>query len=389
MSESKFDFNKFIADSKETLLNPKGFFESMSTTGGMVEPLVKALIYGGIAAVINLLWGLFFGNAITGGLFGGAIGIMAFIGTIFGALIGLFLGAVIILLLSAICSGNTDFEANLRVSASLMVLMPINAFLNVFGLIGGLLGTLISIALGAYGLYLLFVALTKSLGAKVETAKVILYVLLALLLITQIFGYLGKRAMRKSFREISKYEEMYSEQESDDDSNYESYSDDEDYNNEDADDSDYYSNEKPAEFPSKALDLVKENLSDGENMITQEKIDNLIELTKKMNNAQSDSDKLMELLQEYNYSNIADYTNDFTVVMAGITAVSSLNAIEKMLINGSKEEKKAAELYTVDEMLKSAASQSIKAGKLTKADLMLVYDNWEKISNLEKEASVE
>ncbi len=66
---------------------------------------------------------------------------MALVWTIVGALIGLFIGAVIMLIISAICKGSTDFEANLRVVAAVMVLMPINALLgftmginSVFGL---------------------------------------------------------------------------------------------------------------------------------------------------------------------------------------------------------------------------------------------------------------
>lgn len=110
MNENAFDFNKFMADSKNTLINPKGYFESMSTAGGMVEPLLKALIYGLVAAIINAIWFFALGSVVTLGAFGGAFGVGAFIMTIIGAIIGLFIGAVIILLLSSISGGNTDFE---------------------------------------------------------------------------------------------------------------------------------------------------------------------------------------------------------------------------------------------------------------------------------------
>ena len=48
----------------------------------------------------------------------GAIGIMAFIWSVIGAVIGLFIGAVILLVISSICKGSTDFEANMRVTAA-------------------------------------------------------------------------------------------------------------------------------------------------------------------------------------------------------------------------------------------------------------------------------
>ena len=51
----------------------------MKTTGGMTEPLIKAVIYGAIAGVISFIWSLLKIGAVTGGMFGGAIGIMVFI----------------------------------------------------------------------------------------------------------------------------------------------------------------------------------------------------------------------------------------------------------------------------------------------------------------------
>ena len=59
MSEStSFDLNAFIKESKETLLNPKAYFSTMKTSGGMAEPVIKALIYGVVAGIIVFLWGI-------------------------------------------------------------------------------------------------------------------------------------------------------------------------------------------------------------------------------------------------------------------------------------------------------------------------------------------
>ncbi|MGB4292639.1 MAG: YIP1 family protein, partial [Bacteroidales bacterium] len=129
---TSFDFNAFINESKETLLNPKSYFSSMKTAGGMVEPLIKAVIYGVIAGIFYLIWGLFHLGA-AGSLLGGAVGFVGLIWAIIGSIIGLFIGAVIILIVSAIGKGSTDFEACLRVSASLMVIMPVSAILSFLG----------------------------------------------------------------------------------------------------------------------------------------------------------------------------------------------------------------------------------------------------------------
>ena len=108
MSEStSFDLNAFIKESKETLLNPKAYFSTMRTAGGMAEPVIKALIYGIVAGIIVFLWGLL-GLGGQAGVFGAGIGAMGLVYTVVSAVIGLFIGAVIVLIISAICKGNTN-----------------------------------------------------------------------------------------------------------------------------------------------------------------------------------------------------------------------------------------------------------------------------------------
>src|SRR5450759_826182 len=128
MNNGTFDFNEFIKESKDVLVNPKSYFSTMKTSGGMTEPLIKAVIYGAIAGVIAFIWSLLNIGAMGGSMFGGGFGIMILIWKIIGSIIGLFIGAVILLVISSICKGNAGFEANLRVTAAVMVVMPISAF---------------------------------------------------------------------------------------------------------------------------------------------------------------------------------------------------------------------------------------------------------------------
>jgi hypothetical protein len=197
MSNGTFDFNLFLKESKDTLLNPKSYFASMKISGGITEPLIKAVIYGTVTGIIYLLWGLLKLGAVGGGLLGGAIGFTAFFTAIIGAVIGVFVGAVIMLILSSICNGNTDFEANLRVTAALMVVMPISAL---FGFTMGInlyLGLLIGVVIKLYGLWLLYNGLVEALKGKPETAKIISYVFIALIVIFLIVGISAKnRATR-------------------------------------------------------------------------------------------------------------------------------------------------------------------------------------------------
>jgi len=205
MSNESIDFKKILNDSKETLLNPKGYFSSMPLTGGLTAPLINAAIYGVVAGLFSLLWHLTGFSAMGVGIWGGAIGFMSLIWAIIGAIIGLFIGGVIMLIISAICGGNTDFEANVRVTASLMVVYPINAFLAFFYAINFTLGGLVGLAVSIYGVYLLYHAVIQALKGKESSAKIVAIVLLVFALV----GFFGGRRASNSIRDFS---EMYEEE---------------------------------------------------------------------------------------------------------------------------------------------------------------------------------
>lgn len=205
-----FDFNALINESKETLMNPKGYFAGMKTTGGLAEPLIKAVIYGAVAGVFAFIWSLLNLNTVSGGMLGGAVGVMAFVYYIVAAVIGLFIGAVIILVISAICKGSTDFETNVRVSAALMVVMPISALLGFAGGISIYLGVFISLLVNLFMLWLLYNALIETLKAKADTVKIVSYVLIALfvlMMISSIVTYRKANQFMEGFKN-SDFKEM-------------------------------------------------------------------------------------------------------------------------------------------------------------------------------------
>jgi len=205
MSNESIDFKKILNDSRETLLNPKGYFASMPLAGGLAEPLIKAAIYGVLAGLFALLWSVLGFSAMGAGILGGAVGFMSLIWAVIGAIIGLFIGGVIMLVISAICGGNTDFEANLRVTASLMVIYPINAFLAFFYAINFTLAGLVGLAVSLYGIYLLYHAVIQALKGKESSVKIVAIVLLVFALV----GFFGGRRASNSIRDFS---EMYEEE---------------------------------------------------------------------------------------------------------------------------------------------------------------------------------
>jgi hypothetical protein len=203
MSEGTFDLNAFIQESKETLLNPKSYFSTMKTSGGMTEPLIKAVIYGAVAGAIAFLWSILKLGAVTGGILGGSIGIMVFISYIIGSIIGLFIGAVILMVISSICKGSTDFETNVRVIAALMVVMPIAAALAFTGHLSLYLGMLVGLAVNIYSLWLLYNALIETLKAKPETTKIVMYILIAIFVLFSLVGLGAKRRANDFMKEFN------------------------------------------------------------------------------------------------------------------------------------------------------------------------------------------
>ena len=204
MADSTFDFNLFIKESKDVLVNPKSYFSTMKTTGGMTEPLIKALIYGAVSGILTLIWSLLNIGAMTNSFFGGAIGVMAFIWAVIGAIIGLFIGAVVTLVISSICKGSTDFESNLRVTASIMVMMPINALFGFAGHFNIYLGLIVSLALTIFALWLLYNALVEALKANAETSKIVTYVLIAIFALFMLLGLGARRKARQFTDEFNK-----------------------------------------------------------------------------------------------------------------------------------------------------------------------------------------
>jgi len=202
MSNEKIDFNKILKDSMETLLNPKEYFATMSLTGGFVEPLIKAAIYGTLAGLFSLLWNVLGFSAMGIGAWGSAVGIMSLIWSVIGAMIGVFIGGVVVLVISAICGGNTDLEASVRVSAALMVIYPISAFLAFFYAINFTLGGVVGLAVNLYGLYLLYHAIIQALKGKESAMKIVAIVLLVIALL----GFFQGRRASSTLRDFT---EMY------------------------------------------------------------------------------------------------------------------------------------------------------------------------------------
>ncbi len=205
MNTETFDFKQFLEDSRSVLLKPVAYFETMKTTGGIIEPLIKAFLYGSAAGVLYFIWGLL--NFSTGGsLFGGAIGFMVLIWSVILSVVGLFIFSAIIMVISSICKGNSDFEVSVRVAATIMVLMPVMALVSILGGLNFPLFKLISILVNLYGLWMLYLGLIHSLKTEKQltrNASLIIAVLIVL------FGIIGPRFSGPNTRRYMRNLENY------------------------------------------------------------------------------------------------------------------------------------------------------------------------------------
>ncbi len=120
-------FNAFVETLVMVLTKPDAAFRAMKIEGGLVEPLIYALIGGWVGGVVALLFSLGFQsmglfanrNNAFGMLTGMGIGSIAFIVLLpVMIVIGLFIGAAIVHLCLMIVGGaNKTFEATFRVLA--------------------------------------------------------------------------------------------------------------------------------------------------------------------------------------------------------------------------------------------------------------------------------
>jgi len=188
MNNGTFDFNAFIKEAKETLLNPKSYFAALKITGGLIDPLIKAVIYGLIAGVFAFLWNILNLSSMTGGMLGNSVGVFIIAKYAFISVVGLFIGAVITLIISSICKGNTDFEANVRVVSAILVILPISAALDFTGGLNFYFGIVVSLAINIFAFWLLYNGLIETLKTKPETTKIVIYVLIGIFVITMLLG---------------------------------------------------------------------------------------------------------------------------------------------------------------------------------------------------------
>ncbi len=367
MDEKGFNLSIFISEWKDTLLNPKGYFSTMKTQGGLAEPIIKALIYGTIAGLIYFTLSLLHFGGYGIGYFGAISAVGILLMSIVGAVIGVFIGGVIVLIISLISKGNNDFEASLRVSAALMALYPVSAVLSFANGIHFSLAALVSLTVNLYGLYLLYLAITEALKGEEKAAKIVAYVLGGLLIFFVLIGLVTSLFIRSysGFSQNKAEEMMESYKQMAEKASIDFQTAAEAMAQSQAD----VSYTKPESFPAEAINQI-ESFPSGEAHLTRETIQNLIAATNAIRNI---SEKEKEaVIKENGFESREAYAKGFVSVLSGMAALNGLATMEAAIKASEQEGDESA----VDQATVSMVNQAIFSGGISEQDLRTIYDNW-------------
>jgi hypothetical protein len=150
-------------------------------------------------------------KALGAGYIGEAVGLLAFLKIIFAAVAGLLIAAFVLLIISSICKGNTGYEANLRVTASVMAIVPVYAVFSISWAVNLYFGAVTSVLVFIYFLWILYHGMVYSLRCKPENARIVGYVLTGMMIILLFFNIRAsssqddlKADLKKSVKEIRK-----------------------------------------------------------------------------------------------------------------------------------------------------------------------------------------
>ncbi|MFW5944454.1 MAG: YIP1 family protein [Bacteroidota bacterium] len=196
MYHGQYTIIRVYEESKKALFSPREYFAEMETAAGWGEPIYKGFIYGVAAGLFILLWSFLDIIGITEGVLTGDVGVIGFFSTLAGAVAGVFIGGVIIIIVSSVCNGRTEFESGLRIASVLMVFLPLNAFLGFLDGISYVMGAVISLGANLYGVYMLYTALTIILKAREKPARTFSYILSGILVLSLVIVLYARNSVQ-------------------------------------------------------------------------------------------------------------------------------------------------------------------------------------------------
>lgn len=181
--QPKIDLTSFPGTAIEVITNPVSFYRNMARTGGLLEPLVFAIILSLTGIILQF---------ILGGLLGlGAspVGSVWFL-ILWPILVAIFsfVGAGILYGIWSLMGSQCSYETAYRCMAYMTAIFPVTAVLSIIPYLGTMIST-------AWAAYLLIVASTEVHGVKPNTAYLVFGGLGLLLMLSNVSAEYGARHM--------------------------------------------------------------------------------------------------------------------------------------------------------------------------------------------------
>ncbi len=199
MAQSPFSFPELAVETVQTLLRPKPYFTAMPGDGGFGYPIFKAVTYSFVSAVISSVALLL---SPLGSV--GATGVITTL-VLFPALslIGLFISGAIMLVLSAICNGETKYQANVRAVAAVAAMMIVQVAIMASGVfLPQLFVIVVSWIATGYVLFLTYLALTVALHGKPGRAKILMLCIAGLYVLVSLGSWFAGKALQTTVQRM-------------------------------------------------------------------------------------------------------------------------------------------------------------------------------------------
>jgi hypothetical protein len=186
------NIKNILGTAVKVITNPAGFYRDMPKTGGLIEPLIFAVVLGLVSGVITAILSIFsLGSAASFWM-----GLAYIILNPIMAAIGSFIGAAIIFIIWKIMGSQEPYETAYRCVAYASAITPITVLLQIIPYLGSILGL-------AWGLYLMVVASTEVHKILKQTALRVFGIIFILLAIGLTYSQCKARKYQKSMEQFS------------------------------------------------------------------------------------------------------------------------------------------------------------------------------------------
>ncbi len=193
----KFDVNDIIATARKIITAPAAYFQSMPTSGGLINPLIFIIAMSLVAGILS---GILSFIASPVGLL--AFGLAAIIFIPIFATIGAFIGGGVLYVIWKLMGSDQDYETSFRCLAAVSAIYPVTAVLYLVPY----LGTIVSLAWGAF---LLIEASVAVHGRQRRSAQLVFGIIAALMIISNVSTEHTARNMADEAERLNEMLEQY------------------------------------------------------------------------------------------------------------------------------------------------------------------------------------